>query len=94
MIVPVLTSLDTVTAADALGRIEENASCLAVAEPRDGNQAAVLLNALGKACRTIGHAPMYHFFFAAVNYRWACGKRKQRLNKIAMEEIGRKIVGN
>ena len=67
MIVPVLTSLDTVTTADAFGRIEENASRFAIAEPRDRNQAAVLLTALGRACQTITHAPMYHFFFAAVN---------------------------
>jgi hypothetical protein len=67
VIVPVLTSLDTVPAADAFGRIEENASCFAVAEPRGRNQAAVLLNkARGLEC--IAHAPMYHFFFAAVNY--------------------------
>lgn len=58
VIVPVLTSLDTVTAADAFGRIEKDASCFAVAEPRGRNQAAVLLNTLGRAFQTIAHAPM------------------------------------
>ena len=69
MIVPVLTSLDAVTAGDALGRIEENASCFAVAQPRGGNQTAVLSSeAFSRGFQCVGHAPMYHFFFAAVNY--------------------------
>ena len=73
VIVPVLTCLDTVTAADAFGRIEEDASRLAIAEPRGRNQAAVLSGkALSRRFQSIAHAPMYHFFFAAVNYWRAC----------------------
>ena len=73
VIVPVLTCLDTVTAADAFGRIEEDASRLAIAEPRGRNQAAVLSGkALSRSFQCIVHAPMYHFFFAAVNYWRAC----------------------
>jgi hypothetical protein len=70
MIVPVLTSLDTVPAADAFRRIEQNTSCFAIVEPRGWNQAAILFNITpGPTVLSIAHAPMYHFFFAAVNYR-------------------------
>ena len=69
MIVPVLTSLDTVPAADAFGRIEKNASCLAIPEPGGWNQAAVLFDeTFGWGFHVIAHAPMYHLFFAVVNY--------------------------
>ena len=83
MIVPVLTSLDTVPAADAFGRIEEYASCFAIAERRGWNKAAVLLNkSLGRAFHCLVHAPMYHFFFAAVNYWLADGEGAAELKRI------------
>ena len=75
--VPVLTSLNTMPAADAFGRIEENASCFAIPEPRGWNQAAVLLDRIfGRGFHVIAHAPMYHFFFAVVNFGW-CTKTQE-----------------
>jgi hypothetical protein len=56
-----------VPAADAFGGIEENASCFAIAERGGWNQAAVLsIKALRWGFLSVAHAPMYHFFFAAV----------------------------
>lgn len=74
VIVPVLTSLNTMPAADAFGRIEENASRFAIPEPRGWNQAAVLLEKIFvRGFHVIAHDPMYHFFFVAVNYWRAQG---------------------
>jgi len=80
VIVPVLTSLDTVTAADAFGRVEENTSRFAIEEPRGRNQAAGLLNrGVVQSFEFIEHDSMYHFFFAAVNY--GAVRRRNRLVK-------------
>ncbi|HUC99359.1 MAG TPA: hypothetical protein VMR88_12815, partial [Candidatus Polarisedimenticolaceae bacterium] len=79
--VPVLTSLNTMPAADAFGRIEENASCFAIAEPRGWNEAAVFSSkAFSRGFQCIAHAPMYHFFFADVNY-WPRRKGEKLLKR-------------
>jgi hypothetical protein len=66
VIVPVFTCLDTVTATDAFGCIEENASRFAIAESRGWNQAAVSFEYSQSRLSVCAHATMYHFFFAAV----------------------------
>ncbi len=91
MIVPVLTSLDTVTAADAFGRIEENASCFAVPEPRGWNDAAVLFDkTLVRGFHVFAQAPMYHFFFAAVNYRVSRTKAQQTIKGFERTRVEKK----
>ena len=52
MIVPILASLNAVAAADAFASVKQNASGLAVPEPRRGNQIAVF----HQTCRwSFGH---------------------------------------
>ena len=54
MIIPVLTSLDTVAAANANRRIEENASCFTIEKFSGWNQVSVFL--IQSVARTVRHA--------------------------------------
>ena len=89
VIVPVLTSLDTVAAADALGRIEQNTSCIAIMEPPGRNQVAILLNALARASQTIAHAPDVSLLFRS--RQLLPGIRRAKTSKNL--ELKRKQVG-
>ena len=80
VIVPVLTCLNTVTAADALGRIEENASRFSVEKFSGWNQVSVLLSqSVGRSVRHAASSVIisnteYHVFFVAVKL----GDRKSK----------------
>jgi len=76
VLVPILARLHAVAAADAFGRVEENAARLAVFQARRGDEIAVLLNqrisgirrhAPSFQLRTMSNAEMYHLGFRGVN---------------------------
>src|SRR5712692_1603334 len=85
MVVPVFAGLHAMTATDALGSVEENASRLAIQKPSHGHEITVLLNQSLRG--VLGHSisfhssilsptpDVYHFLFARVN---KCGEEKVR----------------